>query len=397
MSSSNLVSLRFIEESILGETPVSGDFKTVRFTSESISGSPQTTESQQIRTDRLSSGQIVTGLEVGGEINFELAREAVLDQFFASAMLSDWESQATQTLDIEVDAVAKLLKRTSGDWNATLVEGDFLTLFGFSNPANNTRAQVLEIVSPSIVRVAFDASSGVIQDEIGIGTSYKRADKISIGSTKKSFTFEKAFLDLSNKGLIYKGMLVDQMSLNVAYGEIVTGSFTLAGTGYKSVSTASDFVTHSRTITPPATTNSLNGSVDMPFVSTSALGELVEADFCIQNLSISLSNNLQAQNCIGEVAAKDFSPGTANVEVNLSAYLSDAVWELIGKKLTQESFKIGFIVKNLDGWYGFYMPAIQTSFDDPASGGSNQEISLEMSGVSKVGANGEKSLVIYRG
>jgi hypothetical protein len=397
MSSSNLVSLRVIEETTLGETPLAGDFSTVRFTSESISGSPTTTESQQIRTDRLSSGQIVTGLEVGGEVSFELAREEVLDKFFASAMMSDWNTQAVQNLDMEIDAENKLIKRLSGDWNTTLVEGDFITLSGFTNSVNNTRAQVLEVVSATIIRVVFDISGGAVVDEMGLGTSYKRADKISIGSTKKSFTFEKAFLDLTNKALIYKGKLVDQMSLNVAYGEIVTGSFSLLGTGYHTASSPGAFVTNGRTIIPPATSNSMNGSIDMPFVSTSALGELVEADFCIQNLSINLNNNLQAQNCIGEVAAKDFSPGQANVEVSLSAYLSDAVWEIIGKKLTQESFKIGFIVKNLDGWYGFYLPAIQTTFDDPSSGGANQEISLEMNGVAKVGANGEKSLTIYRG
>lgn len=394
MSSSNLVQVTFIEESTLGETPAVGDFDTARFTSESFSGSPQTTESQQIRTDRLSSGQIVTGLEVGGDINFELAKEGALEKFIASALLNSWNVQAPVAVDLEIVASSKTIIRASGDFNAQLVVGDFITLSGFATPANNTRAQVLEIVSPSVIRCAFD---GAVVNEEGTGTSFKRADKITIGSAKKSFSIQKAFTDLSGKAIIYRGMMVDQMSLNVAYGEIITGSFTFAGTGYQTVSAASDFITHSRTVNAPSNTNSLNGSVDMPFVSSSILGDLDEVDFCIQNLSISLNNNMQAQNCIGETAPKDYSPGTANVEVNLSAYLSDQVWSIIGKKLTQESFQIGFIVKNLDGWYGFYMPAVQVSFDDPSSGGSNQEISLEMSGVGKVGPNGEKSLTIYRG
>lgn len=393
MSSSNLVRLSFIEESVLGETPVAGDFSTARFTSESLSGSPQTTESQQIRTDRLSSGQIVTGLEVGGEINFELAKESALDLFIASAMHNSWSVQALQTVDLEIDAVAKTIERASGDWNSTVVVGDFLTLAGFVNAANNTQVQVLEIVSALVIRVAFN---GVAVSEVGTGTTYKRADKVTIGTTKKSFSVEKAFLDLANKAIVYKGMLVDQLNFNVAYGEIITGSLNLVGTGYEPVSQAADFITFGRTINAPATSNSLNGSVDMPFISSSVLGDLEEIDFCIQNISIALSNNLQAQNCIGETAPVDYSSGTANVEVNLSAYLSDAVWEILGKKITQESFKIGFMVKNLDGWYGFYLPAVQTTFDDPSSGGQNQEISLEMSGVAKVGANGEKSLTLYR-
>jgi len=55
MSSANLVRLTAIEETVYGETPVAGNFKTARFTSEALSGTPDTSESQSIRTDRLSS------------------------------------------------------------------------------------------------------------------------------------------------------------------------------------------------------------------------------------------------------------------------------------------------------------------------------------------------------
>jgi hypothetical protein len=393
MSSSNLVSLRLIEEVTLGVTPGAGNFKTTRFTSESLSGSPQTTESQQIRADRLSSGQIVTGLEVGGDINFELARESVLDLLISSAMLSAWDTIAAVTVDLTIDATAKTLERASGNFHSDLVVGDILSLAAFTNSENNTQFQVLEIVSNTVVRGIFN---GVVVDEAGTGTSYHRADKISIGTTKKSFSMEKAFTDLTTKAIVYKGMMVDKMELNVAYGEIITGSFGLSGTYYAAVEASGDFITNGRTIDAAATSNSLNGSVDMPFINSSMIGTLDEIDFCIQSVGLSLNNNFQAQNCIGETAPRDYSPGTASIEVNLSAYLSNENWDVIAKKLTQESFAIGFMVKNVDGWYGFYLPAVQVSFDDPSSGGANQEISLEMSGTAKVGANGEKSLTIYR-
>lgn len=66
MSSSNLVRVAFIEEVAYGVTPGAGNFETARFTSENLSGTPDTVESQQIRTDRMSSGQVVTGLQVAG-------------------------------------------------------------------------------------------------------------------------------------------------------------------------------------------------------------------------------------------------------------------------------------------------------------------------------------------
>ena len=393
MSSSNLVRLTFIEEAVLGETPIVGNFQTARFTSESLSGTPGTTESQQIRSDRMSSGQIVTSLEVGGEINFELAKEPSLDLLIGSAMMNNWSVVAPVVDDLTIDAVAKTITRSVGDFNADLDVGDIFTTFAFTITENNTQFQVLEIVAPTIIRVSMPA--GVVT-EIGAGNSFKRADRISIGTLKRSFSMEKAFLDLTNKAINYKGMLANSLSLNVAYGEIVNGSIGLMGTEYEAVNSPVDFLTNSRVVTPSGTTNSLNGSIDMPFISSSAVGILQDVGFCIQSLGLELSNNLSAQNCIGKVEAADYSIGTAAISIDLSAYLADDNWSLLQKKLTQEEFAMGFMLKNSDGWLGFYLPAIQVSFDDPSSGGANQEISLEMSGMAKVGPNGESSLYIYR-
>lgn len=396
MSSSNLVQVSVIEEVDLGVTPLTGNFETVRFTSESLSGSPQTTESQQIRSDRLSSGTVVVGLEVGGDFNFELAKEPVIDKFIASAMLSAWDVQPIRNVDLTIVAADNSISRAAGDFNSDLEVGDISSLTGFINEYNNTQFQVLEILDPLTIRVNFAAPIQPIVDEVGTGTHYKRADKIGIGTTKKSFSLEKGFLDLADKGFVYKGMLVDKMDLNIKYGEIVTGSFGLVGTNYAVAETASDFITHLRTILPPATSNSLNGSIDMPFISSSILGDMYPVDFCIQNLSIGLNNNFSAQNCIGSIAPKNHTPGAAAIDVKLSAYLSDANFSVVAKKLSQAPFALGAMVKNADGFYGFYLPAVQITMDDPSSGGANQDISVEMSGTAKVGAAGEKSLYIYR-
>lgn len=393
MSSSNLVRVTFLEETTLGTTPGAGNFTTARFTNEKLSASPTTASSQQIRTDRMSSGQVVTGLEVKGDLSFELAKESSIEQLMAGAMLNAWDVLASVTVDMTIDATAKTITRASGNFHTGLVVGDILTLSAFATSANNTQVQIVEFISNTVVRVV---SNGTLVDETGSGTSYKRADKLTIGGTKKSFTVEKAFTDLTTKALIYRGKVVEKMDLNVAYGSIITGSFGFSGTKYDVADSAVEFVTNGRTITPAATTLSMNGSVDMPFLNSDILGTLDEVNFCIQSLSLSLTNNYQAQTCIGLAAPKDYSPGTAAIEISMSTYLSDVNWDVIGKKLTQDPFALGFMLKNTDGWYGFYIPAIQVSFDDPSSGGQNQQISLDMKGTAKVAADGSSALVIYR-
>lgn len=393
MSSSNLVRIAYIEESTYGVTPGAGNFNTARFINEALSGTPDTVESAQIRTDRLSSGQIVTGLQVGGQVSFELAKETAIEDFMASAMYSNWVTSSPVSVNLSYNSGTKQLTRASGDWNTDIKVGDLLTFTGFSNSVNNTQAMVAAIVSATVIRIV---PAAVMVTESGTGTTYEKADYIEIGTSKKSFSMEKAFLDLTTKAINYRGMIASEMALNVAFGELVNGSFTFSGNDYVVADAAGEFMTNGRTINAPATTQTLNGSVDMPFFASSALGTFDQSNFLVQSLGITLNNNLTPQTVIGDIAPVDYSAGTAAIGIEMAAYLNDPAWDVLAKKLTQEPFAVGFMVKNGGGYYAFYMPAVQVSFEDPASPGANQDILLNMTGTAKVGATGEKSLRIFR-
>lgn len=395
MSSANLVRVAIIKESTYGVTTGSGNFMTARFISEGISGTPDTVESQQIRTDRMSSGQIVTGLTVGGDYGFELApNEDALEAVLESAMFSAWDVKSLTTVDLTYTASSQELERASGNWASDgYVVGDFCTLAGFAETENNVQVMIAEIIDATTVRVVGPTT---MVDETGSGTSIKRGDKLTIGTTKKSLSLEKKFLDLTEKAINYRGMIVNTMELNIAHGELVGGSFSFSGNDYQAVDANADMMTDGRTVDSAATTNTLNGSVDMPFLASSETGDLEESVLNIQSVSLNLNNNLSAQNVIGDIAPRDYSAGTAQIGVSVSAYLTDAGWEMLAKKLSQESFALGFMMKNTDGWMGFYMPAVQVSFDDPASGGQNQDVMLEMEGTAKVGSGGTSALSIYK-
>lgn len=393
MSSSNEVQIAYIEEIVYSQTPGAGNFKTARFTSDGLNAAPETTESAQIRTDRLSSGQVLTGLTVGGDLPSEFAKAQDIDDFFEGAMMSSWASDTPVVVDLTIDTTAGTVTRASGDFNTDVAVGDVLVLSGFVDTNNNTQVMVMEIQSATVIKYV---GTKLIADEVGSGTSFFVADKIGIGTTKKSFSIEKKFNDLTTKGIIYKGMYVDGFSLSAAYGEIVNGSFSFVGADYITADQASELITNGRTVDPAPTSTSFNGSIDMAFLTSSAGGTFSGVDFCIQSIEITLANNSTAQNCVGKIGPDNYSLGTASVSVSLSAYLSDQTWQFLDKKLSQESFSIGFIIKNSGGFYAFYIPALQVAFDDPSSGGQNTDIILDMSGVAKVGANGEKSLYIFK-
>lgn len=369
-----------------------GQFYTSRFISESLSGTPETTESQQIRTDRMSSGQVVTGLTVGGALNFELAKEQALEDFMESAMLSTWDATSiTATGTLALDATAKTIVKT-GNWaDLGLVVGDFIKLSAFDAAANNVYVM---IVGLSTTTLTYSGPPDMVTATES--ATFTRAAKLAIGTTKKSFSMEKAFTDLTTKAINYRGMLVNQMALDIKYGSLVSGNFGFLGNDYETAASAAAFETYLKYITAAATTNTVNGSVDMPFFSTNASGSYSTTDFCIQSLNVTLDNNMTPQTCIGISAPENYTPGTANIKISMSAYLKDGTWSLLANKLSQAAFAIGFPVYNAGGGYGFFLPAVQVSFDDPSAGGANQDVSMEMSGTAKVGANSESALTIYK-
>ncbi len=393
MSSSNLVRVAVLEEATYGVTPGTGNFSTARFTSESLSGTPETKESAQIRTDRMSSGQVSVGLKVEGDLNFELAKESVIDGFIESAMLSEFSTPATVTVGLTLVASTGVMTRASGDFTLDVKVGDVITFGGFTDAANNTTCMVSAVTDATHITII--PRAGMVNGT-GVTTTYQIASKIGIGTTKKSFSMEKYFSDLTTKAINYTGMLVSTMKLSIKYGDIITGSFGFMGNGYEAVSAAGDMITDGRTVDAAATSLSMNGSIDMPFVASDLLGTLSEALFCIQGVELSLDNNLGAQTCIGEIAPADYRPGQAKIDVSIDSYLSNANWSMLAKKLTQAPIALGFMVENSGGKYAFYMPAIQLSFPDPSSAGANQDISLSMKGMAKVGSSGQSALTIYK-
>lgn len=392
MSSANRVRVLIGPEVTYGVAS-SGPFETLNLTSESLSGTPETTESQTIRADRQPSGQISTGLSLEGSVNMELAKEDSIDDLMEAAMFSTWQTPGAVGADLTITVAGKTIDRAAGDFNNDVRVGDVITLAGFDTPANNTDVMVAEIVDVDTIR--YVGGEGMA-DEIKAGVTFKVADYLEIGTTQKSFSVEKAFQDLTNKAINYLGMLVNTMNLAFQYGEIATVEFGFNGNGYDPVDQAADFVSNGHTINNPATTNKMNGSIDAALIAEGSSGSFIDASYCINQLNLGLNNNLSARTCIGKLAPDSYSEGTAQIETSIGFYNADESWGLLDKKQDQTSLDIGFILRNSGGLYGFYLPAVQVSFEDPAAGGINQDIIISASGQAKIGPNNENAFRIYR-
>lgn len=394
MSSSNQAKICIIEESgSYGVTPGSGNFSTFRYKSESLSGSPQLTESQTIRTDRMSSGQVVVGLDVGGQIGCELAKDALTDMLIRGAMKSTLQTATAVTVALAYDASAKTLTRGSGSWPTTIV-GKIITLAGYTSGAavNNDDFLVSERTSSTVIKVVPKSGITFVTDA-GAGASYEIADYLEIGTSTVSFSIEKIFNDLTTKAINYKGMVVNEMSLDVAYGKICELNFNFMGNAQNIADAANEMITDSRTVDVPATSAQFNGSIDMPIFALET-SSFAASNIVVESVKLSLNNNNQPQNGIGQAAPRGYDAGKASISVEIVAYLDNNSWALLDKRTNQTAFKVAFALENSGGIYAFYMPAVQASFDDPQSPGTDQQIKLSLKGVAKVGASSESALTV---
>jgi hypothetical protein len=404
MSSSNLVQITYEEEDLgygVRMPPDAGSIMyTARFTDESLSGTPATTESQELRTDRMSSGQVVTGLDVAGPINWELSEDQFFDDWFEASMMSRWipEQDLPTTVDLVPDPVNdQLATLTLADEFAAAVVGSVITF----TPASGTKVicQVISVDTPStIFTVGTRRGQEAVTGEVLTVTIPSYAD---IGSEQISFLVGKAYTDVINdpgtdeNSQTYTGTLSSGFSVTAAYGDIVSGTFNTMSNGYEqeAPSYVQQVEAAGGTINPAGTTNPLNASIDVPLVMVGGS----PSDFCVETLTIDLDNGLAAQNCIGKTAPTGYTLGTAAVSITTSIYLSASSYAaFMPEKLTQDPIAMLVTIENGSGGYGFELTAVQLSFPDPAATGQNQDTMIDAEGVGKVGPNGESALRIHK-
>lgn len=409
MSSANLVSLILIPETEYGKTPPLAGVtaEQIRFTSEALSGTPTVTESTEIRDDRMSAGQVVTGSDIGGDINAELSRDDAYDRLIACGMMMDWIAGATNAGAVSVvqdptDDQKYTITMAGGGISALgLTAGSIIVLNGFdtNNAKFNEAYKLTADGTISDTEVTAWGPRGLGSSTTD-GTEMVAPDYVDIGKDVLSNTLAKAYQDVVHTdpdyhGQSYPGSLVSTLAFSATYGEIMTAVFGTMANGYNQDNPALEqqLITAGGTQNPAGTSNPLNATIDSGLVTVG--GEAT--DFCIESIEINLDNNLTPQNCIGKVAPSKYNLGKASVGITMSIYNADPSYDkFMPVKWTQEPVSISFSAVNADGGYIFEMPAVQLVFPDPSAEGENTQVMLAAEGVAKVGENGESSLRIYR-
>lgn len=380
MTDADRTRLSFVEEVSYGVNPGT-TLQDLRVTGESLAKETETTQSAELTADRQVADSIRNNIRVGGGFNFEFSWGA-FDKFLAALLYSADFGAASEILGVDgnnaitiVAATGNISDDAAGGLFSSVVVGQWVELSNFSNALNNVLVKVLSkpdndnIVVAGLKALADEtraADSGTANAKIVIGS------QITNGTTQRSFTFERAYTALT-KFSVYRGLIIQSMSLDISADAIITGSFDFLGQNEDVL--ASSTAGGGNTAAP---TNPVMNAIDnvlgiiegAPTVNT-------DNEFVATQLSLSVNNNLRERSVIGTLGPASIGAGKINVSGSLQAFFASQA--AADKYLNFTSTGISFIIRDSDGnRYVFDIPRVKFSQGTKVAGGENTDIVLDL-------------------
>lgn len=206
------------------------------------------------------------------------------------------------------------------------------------------------------------------------------------GTTRKSFTIEKAYTDIG-KFERFRGCEVGQIALTINSEQIVTGSFTFLGWGSETATVALD-----STPTPSTTNKPMNASYSV----TSMTIDGVEYEDGIQSISFATNNNLRAQRAIAnEGGLSGVGDGSFDCTGTIEAYFKDAT-DLEDAFNNDETVDFAVTIAQDGKSYILRWPALQLTGYNPQSGGINTDVQLSLPFTATYDGNTGCTMMITR-
>lgn len=186
------------------------------------------------------------------------------------------------------------------------------------------------------------------------------ADVLKVGVLDKSFTIEKKYADWTTaQYLQYKGMKVNTMALNFAYGAVATCGFGFAGKTHLSTTTS---LLGSGSVIAATTTDVLNGSSDISGVEIDG----VAPTSIVKSIGINLTNNLRPIEGVGATGPQDQAYGRSLITGTIEAYFDDVA--AYTKLLANTTATFEFVVGDGSNSYTFLFPKIKFNSGAPEDG-----------------------------
>lgn len=349
-SSGSFGQLRYITETVIGTTPVAGNGVNLRQTGPNLKASVVTVGSNEIRSDRLSTGLTRTDLNIDGGFNFELSAKEY-DPFIEGLLGSSMTHYGTNglgttfSLTTAASTITAAVAPTTTSAFTTLAVGSWIKLVP---PAGATASQKayfadawFKVLSTTSTVITLDPSTPIAAAGLGItavaGYAVSQSVVANGASLSRGFTLEYALTDIG-QFLPFQGMRTNSMDLNVQVGSIITGSFGFVGQGHSGMVAA--------TTLPGSPVASQSFDVMNAVADVGVLMEngasLLSAGSFIKSIKLNITNNMRAQKAVATYGNAGVGLGELAITGSLEMYVSDATYYNRWFNGTNTSLAFGF-------------------------------------------------------
>lgn len=192
------------------------------------------------------------------------------------------------------------------------------------------------------------------------------------GDIRKTFTFVKVFSDI-NQVFIYRGVRINEATLNIATTGKITASFGLMGTLFERTTTSP--VTSPVAVPELALVSSLNVG------DLTVNGETVVGTACMQSLALTITNNMEAIRCIGsqKLTATTYLEKIVDITVNTQYMFSAQSAGYIDFIKSRDTMPLEFSIEDSAGnGYAFQFPQLEVAEANHPDGAGEDTITIDI-------------------
>ena len=337
----------------------------------SMSESPDTVRSSQLRSDAQLADMKRTGVEPTAAFDFEMQADN-MDNILRAALRNSpantWSNFAITATTISATASDKSLNDSGSGFSTSIPKGSWIYVSGFTgDTSNNGWKQVSKTTAPTAAKIIVEQT---LVDDGATESVTITSSEIRNGSDLTSFSLQMANLDIASTFRLITGARIPDFGLNISSQSIITGNVGFSGkrmtrptsaSGAGSVTTAADVDVMSEVT-----------AFDGFWIGGSEITtyEMVSA-------SLNISTTARPQVGLGNLQKVGMNLGPIDVTGSVEFYLESANYATLQDYLLGfTSFEFAFALSDGTNRYFFHMPQVKLTSEPGTVGGIDTDMML---------------------
>lgn len=364
-----------VREVTTGTTPATPAFDITRIVSSDLNYQKNTTQSNELRADRMLSAQPQVSAQTLGGMPIELSAVSYTD-LIEAALFGTIENLTPTPIDTFSitpggDGTCELDGGT-GNKFAGIDVGDFIYITGSAAPTNDgfwrisakTDDNTITINDPGDVTVADASDAAVINTR-----------RVRNAGDLHTYSIETLYQN-NNISQLFRGQRVGGLELAVASEQIVTGAFNFEGQDMLLDETGTPPWAVGGSYANPPTTPPFNATANVGqlWVTNGETGLWQLFPGVTQAINFSLTNNLRTQSGVGYTFPAGIGVGRQVITGDFTRYLQD--FQFLKDTIADRTIALSFqFTDELGNAVHFYFPRVTLTNDTVnLSGGIDSDV-----------------------